>query len=138
MILDHNKQIARCYVEQVLGSRDLTELDNIVAPEVILHGSSGKTFVGRDALRQILAKNAGAIESTDLTIDCELAEQDSVVTIYTSRGRHVAEYHGVAPSGREIVVSAVNIFVIRDDWIREIRVVMDQMGLLRQLRQPAA
>jgi len=138
MILEHNKQIARRYLEQVLGARDLAELDEIVTPDVILHGASGKMFAGRDALRQILTKNADAIEHTELTIDCELAERDSVVTVYTSRGLHVAEYHGVAPSGREIVVSAANIFVIRDDTIREIRVVMDQLELLRQLRQPAA
>jgi predicted ester cyclase len=99
---------------------------------VVFHGVSGTTWRGRDALRGLITTLAGAVEQTGLEIECEIAEGDTVVSVYTAHRRHVGEYYGVAASGNELSTTAVNVFRIEDGRIRELRVVMDA-ELVQQL-----
>ncbi len=136
MSSDETKRIAHDYLQRVVGDGDLEALDELVAEDVALYGGSGKLFEGRDALREILAKVTGAIERTSFEFECELAEGDTAVSVYTARGIHVDEYYGVQATRRELSTTAVNVTRVENGQIAEIRVFMDQSDVVRQLTEP--
>ncbi len=44
-----------------------------------------------------------------LTVDRQIAEGDWVVTCVTARGTHVGAWIGIAPTGRRVEITAVNV-----------------------------
>ncbi|MGI9659810.1 MAG: ester cyclase [Gaiellaceae bacterium] len=130
------KRIAHGYLERVLDAGDLAALDELVTEDVVLYGGSGKAFAGRETLRELLAKMALGVRRTSLDVMCELAEGDTVVSLYTVRGVHVGEYYGVPATGRALTTTAVNVMRVEHGRIAEIQVFMDASELLRQLTTP--
>ena len=62
-----------------------------------------------------------------------LAEGDKAVLVWTLRGTHQGELSGVAPSGKEVVVTGISVSRIADGKLAEIWVQSDTLGLLQQL-----
>ena len=62
---------------------------------------------------------------------------DRVVVAFEMRGRHVGPYASplgtVAPTGRDIAVSTIDVLTIAGGLVTAIWVVADDLGLLRQL-----
>ena len=56
-----------------------------------------------------------------------------VVTRMVVRGTHTGDFRGIAPSGRQVAVDAVNISRLVEGRVVEEWVNFDAMGLLRQL-----
>lgn len=62
-----------------------------------------------------------------------VAEGDKVALHMTLRGTHKGEFMDVAPTGEQIAVSVIAIYRIEGDRIAEMRFVIDQVGLMRQI-----
>lgn len=56
-----------------------------------------------------------------------------MVNRYTGRGTHRGEFLGVAPTGREVTISGVTIFRLREGRLVEGWDYYDGLGLLRHL-----
>jgi len=71
-------------------------------------------------------------------LDQLVAEADIVVERFTASGTHRGQLMGVAPTGKTLVLSGINIYRIDRDRIVERWGRLDELGLLRQLGlQPA-
>jgi predicted ester cyclase len=66
-------------------------------------------------------------------VELLIGEGDIVVERFTASGSHRGEIFGVAPSGRSISLSGINIFRVRDGRIVERWGRLDELGLFRQL-----
>lgn len=66
-------------------------------------------------------------------IEDAFAEGDRVVIRWRSRGTHRGEFQGIAPTGREIVVTGITISRFADGKIAESWVGFDTQDLIRQL-----
>jgi steroid delta-isomerase-like uncharacterized protein len=68
-----------------------------------------------------------------LVIEDLLAEGDRVAARWTFRGTHGGEFLGMAPTGKPVTISAVEVNRLADGKVAEHWVVLDQLGLLQQL-----
>jgi steroid delta-isomerase-like uncharacterized protein len=112
---------------------DLAALDDLLSPDVIDHGAYPGQAAGRDGFKQFFAFWRTAFPDLVYTIEDEIADGDRVVVRWTARGTHRGMYHGVAPTGKRVTMSGIQINrlangKIVEDWTR-----FDELGLLRQL-----
>jgi predicted ester cyclase len=77
-----------------------------------------------------------AFPDAESTLEDILAEGDRVAYRLTIRGTHRGSYLGVAPTGRRVVVSFFAIVRIENGRLAEEWGGLDQVDLLRQLREP--
>jgi predicted ester cyclase len=68
-----------------------------------------------------------------VTIEDIVAEGDKVALRTTFRGTHTGELNGIPPTGRQVEVTALNIFRMVNSKAVEQRVVNDDLGMLQQL-----
>jgi steroid delta-isomerase-like uncharacterized protein len=66
-------------------------------------------------------------------IDEEVAEENKVAVRFTVQGIHKGDYMGIAPTGKHVSYSAVDIFVFNEGKIAEVWSLSDQLSLMQQL-----
>jgi predicted ester cyclase len=74
-----------------------------------------------------------AFPDVEVNIDELVAQSDKVVVATTTTGTHDAELMGVAPTGRRVSVTGIDLVRIEDGRIVEHRGLTDIVGLMRQL-----
>jgi hypothetical protein len=67
------------------------------------------------------------------TLDEQIAEGNKVVSRFTWTGTHRGPFLGIAPTGQRLQVWGVVSDVIRGGQFVESRIIMDTLGLMRQL-----
>lgn len=74
-----------------------------------------------------------AFANLTFTIEDLVAEGAKVVVRVVARGKHVGEYQGIAPTGRQVEFAGIAIRRIVDGKIVEEWQCIDQLSLLQQL-----
>ncbi|MFI5620645.1 ester cyclase [Streptomyces sp. NPDC051567] len=98
----------------------------------IMSGAGAGGATGREGLR---ATAATWREGFDFSFDRtrQLAEGDTVTTLWNWTGTHRGEFMGVAPTGREVTMAGCTTFRLEDGRIAEGWWYYDAPGLMRQL-----
>ncbi len=109
MSTEQNKQLVRDYYEQVFNTGDVERLAEFISPHYTEVYLNERHELGVDgALEHVLGVRK-TYEGLHLTIDQQIAEGQWVVTCVTMRGTHAGEWIGMAPTGKEVEMTAVNI-----------------------------
>ena len=87
----------------------------------------------REAFLQHMNHFNTAFSDTFFTIEGQVAEGDTVVTYGKWGGTHSGEFRGIAPTGKQIAISAVIIDRFEDCRIIEHRGQFDMFGIMQQL-----
>ena len=131
MSIEVNKANVRRGFEAV-NQKNLAVFDELLTPDVVFHSAS-TTMQGREAYKQFLSMYMTAFPDLQFTIEDMIAEGDTVVVRYTTRGTHQGNFMGIPPTGKQ--VSGTGIFIDRivngkavEQWING-----DDLGLLQQL-----
>ncbi|HEX5164300.1 MAG TPA: ester cyclase [Thermomicrobiales bacterium] len=132
MSVEANKALIRRYFE-TWNANDVDALDDIIAADAIDHMAYEGQQAGRAGYRDFYATWHSAFPGFRAEIEDMIAEGDRVATRWTFRGRHLGEYNGIAPTGREIVYTAVSIQRIADGRVAEEWYVGDTYEFMRQL-----
>ena len=74
-----------------------------------------------------------AFRIDSLTREGEIAEGDHVVHLWTFTGTHIGDLGPVAPTGRQVVASGIDVFRCENGRIVECWQHWDKMGMLQQL-----
>lgn len=74
-----------------------------------------------------------AFPDPQFTVEDLIAEADQVVARWTFRGTHRGPFAGIPPTGKQIQMTGITIYRLRDAKIAEARSNIDQLGLLQQL-----
>lgn len=64
---------------------------------------------GADTIKQEIEWFRNAIPDLTYTVEDQVAEGDKVVSRYTATGTHQGEFFGVAPTGKRIEMSGIQI-----------------------------
>ena len=88
---------------------------------------------GRDGVEQFFREWRQGFTDRNVTIDVEVAEDDLVTAFQTWRGTHTGEFLGIPPTGKIIMVPAVDIVRVADGMFAEHWGVMDMLVLMQQL-----
>jgi serine phosphatase RsbU (regulator of sigma subunit)/ketosteroid isomerase-like protein len=116
---EEKKALVRRFYEAHLKG-DLDAMQEMMAPDFadrsLFPGEEGSD---REAYIQGIAEDRAAISIIRFTIDDQIAERDKVVTRYTERSIHRGEFLGVAPAGKEVFSTGIDIHRIAGDKIAE-------------------
>jgi serine phosphatase RsbU (regulator of sigma subunit)/predicted ester cyclase len=119
MPLEEKKALVRRFYEAHLKG-DLEAMQEMMAPDFADRSLfPGEEGFDREAYIQGIAEDQASISIIRFTIDDQIAERDKVVTRYTERSIHRGEFLGVAPTGKEVFSTGIDIHRIAGDKIAE-------------------
>jgi steroid delta-isomerase-like uncharacterized protein len=130
---EETAEIARRWTEDALDSHDLDILDEFVSPDLVHHAGIFVDELGRDQLKEDLAALLAAFPDSRWTADVIVADGDSAAVRWTGRGTHEGELQGIAPTGKPVVFTGINVYRVACGQIVEGWSEPDALGLLREL-----
>jgi steroid delta-isomerase-like uncharacterized protein len=134
MFTEDNKKVVLRWIAEGWDKKNLNVIDELHAPDYVGHivGAPGPVQ-GREAFKQLFASYFAAFD-LQRTNEFLIAEGDKVVAYDTYRARHISEFAGIPPTGKEVTTTGIDIYRIVDGKIVEQWYEMDFTGLLQQLR----
>lgn len=133
---DENKKIIRRIREQIIPSKDLSQLDSLYTDEYVYHGIPLiGDLAGVSSFKQMISAFIVGIPDFCETVADQIAEGDKVVTRLTGTGTHAGELMGVPGSGKRISWTAIVISRFSDRKIAEEWVEFDALSFSQQLRE---
>jgi steroid delta-isomerase-like uncharacterized protein len=131
---EENKAIFRRYVEEV-GNEGNLEVADEIFDHYLAHQSDGSVLErGPEDVKRFTGEFKSAFPDFHTTIEGMVAEGDKVVTRWRARGTHLGEFRGIAPTGKEIEITGIGIFLFSEEGkVVESWDNLDQLGMMRQL-----
>ncbi|HOS82607.1 MAG TPA: ester cyclase [Methanoregulaceae archaeon] len=133
MTVSKNKEIVREFFEKGPSGGDIAAADALLAPEFSLHVPLPVSGPGTEAINAVIISCRAAFGGLHVTIEDMIAEEDKVTCRFTARGVHHGEFMGVPPTGKEIMMTGIEIFRIKNGKIAELWGEANLMGLAQQL-----
>jgi steroid delta-isomerase-like uncharacterized protein len=122
-----------------IDAGDLAALATPCTADYRLHVPGVPMALDRSATKGFFSGFAAAIADLRQTIEDRIASDDAVAIRLTIRGTHCGDLNGIPATGREVTISALNLFHLAGGKIAEQWVEYDGLGLHRQLgATPAA
>lgn len=132
--IERNKELARRYYAELWDQGRLELAEELVHPHHVDHNppipGHGR---GREDVVHHISVFREAFPDITVSIDELVAEGDRVVERVTMRGTHLGPFLGIAPTGRYVEVTGVNVCRIEDGQVAERWGMTDGMGMLQQL-----
>jgi len=116
---EENKALVRSYIEEVWDKKNSAALDKFLAVNYQRHTSPNATPLNRDGQKHRLDGIRAAFPDITLTLEEIFAEGDLVAFRSTIRGTHQKIFQGIAPTGRKVTVSLLDIVRVEDRKIVE-------------------
>lgn len=130
---DANAELIRRFHAELLAARDPAVVDEFFAEEFVSHNNPPGFPPGREGVKRFFATFRDAFPDVRVEIDELLVDGDRVAVATTFAGTHQGELMGMAPTGRKVAVTGIDIVRIEDGRIAEHRGLTDIVGLMRQL-----
>lgn len=133
MSTEANIAVAHRVFDELFSQGNFDAADEIYASGHTSHDPQAPGVNGAAAMKHYIGMYRAAFPDLHVSIDDTIAEGDRVVIRWTARGTHQGELMGVPPTGKQAVVTGINIFRVSDGRIQEEWVNWDTLGLLQQL-----
>lgn len=133
MSTEENKAIARHWYEDGMNGHNLAIMDELFAPDFREYMSFGHVARGREEAREFVAGLFEAMSDMYTTVEDLVAEGDKVVGRLTITGTQTGPLMGIPATGKQIHLTAIDIFRFTDGKIAEHWLEGDQLGMLQQL-----
>lgn len=130
--MDPRQLVSRLHSE-LFASGDLATLDHFFAPDVVSHDMPPGLPQGIEGVRRFFAIFRDAFPDVQVRVDEIVVEGDRAAVATTIEGTHEGELLGIAPTGRRVSVTGIDLVRVADGRIVEHRGLTDTVGLLRQL-----
>lgn len=131
---EQNKTVVRRLFDELWNKGNLPVADELIAPSYARHDASTPD-VGRgpesEKKRVTLYRNA--FPDLRFTIEDIIDEGETVVARWSCRGTHKGELSGIAPMGKQFVISGISIVRFAGGKMVEGYVNWDALGLMKQL-----
>jgi predicted ester cyclase len=131
-MLATNKEIVRRATEEPWRNSEV--LDELVSPDYIGYDAALPEPVrGVQGAKDQINMYVSAFEGAQVTAIQQIGEGDFVATRWEARGRHTGEIMGIAPTGRDVVVSGITLSRVENGKIVEEWLSWDTLGMLQQI-----
>lgn len=128
-----NKAISRKFWEYFeKGERDKIGKE-LWATNYKLHFTGKKVLNKEESKENIMKMFNTGFPDLKITVEEQIAEGDLVVDRFTVRGTHKGEFHGIAPTNKNIKFTGIVINRIVDSKIAERWTEVDLLGIMTQL-----
>ena len=133
MSTEENKSLVQRYVEQLLNRGNMAVAGELLAPDYKRYISPTAEPLSVDVQKQRLAGIRAAFPDWHLTVEDMIADGDRVAFRATIRGTHKGTFQSIAPTGKAVTVSALDIVRIEKGKFVEHWGGPDLLNLLQQL-----
>jgi predicted ester cyclase len=133
MSTEENKAVVRRFFEELLSTDNLALADEILSPDFRLYFAGSPDPMDLKRYKDFLAARRATFPDRRFAVEDMIAEGDKVSARFTMRGTHNGELRGIAPSGREVTMSGIDIIRLKKGKMVEDRVEVDQLGMMQQL-----
>ncbi len=133
MSTEDNKALARRFIEELFNQKNLTIIDELCVPDVVIHSAIG-TIQGLEPYKQALPLSFTAFPGLQVMIEDQFAEGDRSVFRYAERGTHKGNLMGIPATDKQF--HSTGIMIIRhaaDGKVVEAWDSPDTLGIRRQL-----
>ena len=137
MSAEENKALVRYWIEEVINKGNLAVVDAMCPPGYVGHNPhhplkdqpAGPEEVKEHVVRTLRT----AFPDLQQSIEDMIAEGDKVVVRSTFRGTHQGPFAGIAPTGKRLSMTAIEIFRVKDGKLPEHWINADYLGAMQQL-----
>ena len=130
---NENIRTIRLVLKELFGEGNLDATEELIHPNFVNHEAPPGNPQGREGLRETITWLRGLWGPMRAEIHDEICEGDKVVARVTMHGRHVGEFLGRAPTGKEFATKQIHIWRIEDGKLIEHWSVRDDLGQALQL-----
>lgn len=130
---EENKHVTRRLLEELFDKGNLAAADELVDPAFVNHEAPPNNPQGPEGLKQTVSWLRGLWGPMRAEIEDEICEGDKVVARIIMHGRHVGEFMGKPPTGKEYAAEQIHIWRLRDRKVIEHWSVRDDLGQALQL-----
>lgn len=124
--------LVRRYIEEVWNRCNRVSLEALTTPTFV-YNLGGQPPRDREALGAFVAATHQAFPDWNVEIDQTIVQGESVAVRWHARPTHLGPFRGLAPTGRTVTVTGINVYAIDGDRISHEWEQTDSLGLLQQL-----
>ncbi len=133
MSFDENKRITRRVLVELFENGNLEAIDELIDPEFVNHEAPPGNPQGPEGMKETITWLRGLWGPMRAEIEDEICEGDKVVARVTMHGRHVGEFLGQPPTGKDFATKQIHIWRLQDGMVIEHWSVRDDLGQALQL-----
>jgi steroid delta-isomerase-like uncharacterized protein len=131
---EQNKTIVRRLFDELWNKGNLPVADELIAPTYTHHDASTPDLGrGPESEKKRVTLYRTAFSDLRLTVEDMIAEGETVVARWSCRGAHKGDLNGIAPTGKQFVISGVSIVRFAGGRMVEGWINWDALGLMQQL-----
>src|SRR5438552_2736603 len=131
MSTEENKAIVRQYLEEAWNKGNVGIIDELMVVDYARYVAGSATPLSREGQKQRIAAFHRAFPDLHLAVEDLIAEGDKVAFRVTLRGTHQREFMRVPPTGKQVLVTAIDVARLADGKIVEHWGQMDTLGLMQ-------
>ena len=132
MSTDQNKKIVQQLFNDAINARNLSVADEVIAPGFVNHGMQSPTN-GPEGFIQVIQQFTNSFPDMKVQLEEVIAEGETVATRGSWKGTHKGNFMGIPATDKQVHVSYIDIWKVRDGKCVENWVQMDMVGLMQQL-----
>ena len=130
---EENKAVVRRFFEELLSTDNFAVADEILSSDFRFYFAGSPDPMNLEQYKDFLVARRAAFPDRRFVVEDIIAEEDKVSARFTMRGTHKGEFRGLAPSGREVTMSGIDMIRLAEGKMVEDRVEVDQLGMMQQL-----
>jgi predicted ester cyclase len=129
-----NKAAMRRIYEEIWNQGKFEVLDEIVSPDYVFNVATPPGApAGREGLRWLIKMYRSAFPDIHVQVEDQFAEGDKVLTRISIRGTHKGQFMNLAPTNKEVAVTALVVTRFTNGHNVEGWAELDRLGLMQQL-----
>ena len=130
-----NKSVVREFFEEVVNAGNLDRADELVSPSYIEHQElpGGEGRQGIEVAKGFLSLMRGAFPDFRFEVEDLIAEGDKVAARVIVSGTHLGEMMGLAPTGKRVSTSGIEVFRFEDGKMAEHWAAFEALDMLQQI-----
>lgn len=132
MSTEENKALLRRLYEEVWNQGNMATVDELLATDYVLHDPA-HLVCGPEGFKAYVSAFRAAFPDLHAIVEDQIAEENMAAMRFTARGTHKGELQGIPPTGKQVILSGINIQRIANGKIVENWVSLDALGMLQQL-----
>jgi predicted ester cyclase len=129
---EDNESVVRRWIE-AYNDRDRQAEAELLAPGYVAHVPGAHAPLDLEAWTQFSGSFAEAFPDIRLTVEDIFSVGDKVAARVAFRGTHRGEFQGIAPTGKEVAFSSIEVNRVVGGKVEEHWVELDLLGLMQQL-----
>lgn len=133
MSAEENKAKIRRIIEEVANKGNMAVADEVIDKNYVYHGSGGQEYKGPEGFKQYMAAVRQAFPDVHMTIEDIVAEGDKVVHRARMKGTFKGEFMGMAPTGKQVDMSMINVSRFAGNKETEAWQYFDTLAMMQQL-----